>query len=178
MENQSKGDEMNTSEVVDCKRNDRVKVVRGRKIPIGSEGVVFWISPQEQFGAYSLGVVQDDGTKFFVSEKNVEIIVAAPVDPYANKPVIEHGRQVVVHGGKLEQDGGLNLFECGKCGREIVKATSNRTGNKYWCEVFGNFKGSRFYVKHAAHTKENCEKKQKEDQEMMEYIANNFGATK
>lgn len=169
---------MGMEKSVTCKRNDRVKVVRGRKIPIGSEGVVFWVSPQEQHGVFNIGVVQDDGTKFFVSEKNIEIVVAAPVNPFANKPVIEHGHQVVVYGGKLEQDGGLDLFECGKCHREIVKATSNRTGNKYWCEVFGNFKGKRFYVKHEPHTKENCDKKAQEDKEMMEYIANNFGASK
>lgn len=162
----------------DCKRQDRVKVVKGRKIAIGTEGVVFWISPEERFGVYTVGVVQDDGTKFFISEQNLEVIVAAPINPFANKPVIEHGHQVVVFGGKVEQDGGLNLFECGKCGREIVKATSNRTGNKYWVEVFGNFKGKRFYVKHEPHTAENCEKKQKENQEMMDYIANNFGVAK
>jgi hypothetical protein len=153
-----------TKEVI-LKKRDRVKVVKGRKFPIGLEGVVFWISLEERFGSYSVGVVKDDGEKFFIAEQNLEVIVEAPVNPFENKIVIEHGRQATAYGGAVEQDGDLPVFGCGKCGREIVKALSKKTGNKYWCEVFYKHSGSRFYVKKEAHTKEKCEAKIKDDQD-------------
>lgn len=157
-----------TKEVI-LKKRDRVKVVKGRKFPIGWEGVVFWISPEERFGTYQVGVAKDDGEKFFIAEQNLEVIVEAPVNPFENKRVMmQSGQQAEACGGRVDQEGYLPVFECGKCGREIVKATSKRTGNKYWCEVFYARNDARFYVKKEAHTKEKCEAKIKYDQE---YIA-------
>lgn len=156
-------------EGVILKKRDRVRVVKGKKVPIGLEGVVFWIAPREEYGTYRVGVVKDDGEKFFIAEKNLEVIVEAPVNPFENKRVMgQNGYQVEADGGRVDQEGALPVFECGKCGREIVKATSKRTGNKYWCEVFYGQTDRRFYVKKEAHTKEKCEAKIKYDQE---YIA-------
>ena len=154
------------------RKNDKVRVIKGRKFPIGTEGTVFWTAVTvDAYDVLKIGIITTAGEKIYINSANVEVTEAAPVNPHANKPVIEHGNQVVVYGGKMQQDGGLNLFECGKCGREIVKATSTRTGNKYWCEVFGNYKGGRFYVKHTLHSKDNCDAKIKENQEMTDYIA-------
>ena len=154
-----------TKEVI-LKKRDRVKVVKGKKFPIGWEGVVFWIATEERFGTYQVGVVKDDGEKFFIAEQNLEVIVEAPVNPFENKMVMTAGgRQAEACGGRVDQEGLLPVFECGKCGREIVKATSKRTGNKYWCEVFYARNDARFYVKKEAHTKEKCEAKIKDDQE-------------
>lgn len=155
-----------TKEVI-LKKRDRVKVIKGRKFPIGWEGVVFWISPEERFGSYSVGVAKDDGEKFFIAEQNLEVIVEAPVNPFENKRVMEGRSQATAGGGAVDQDGELPVFGCGKCGREIVKATSKKTGNKYWCEVFYKHSGRRFYVKKEAHTKEVCEKYLKESQEII-----------
>lgn len=153
------------------RKNDKVRVIKGRKFPIGTEGTVFWTSATEDaYGVWKIGVITTTGDKIYINDANVELVEAAPVNPFANKPVIEHGGQVVVFGGKMQQDGGLDLFTCGKCGREIVRATSTRTGNKYWCEVFGDYNDKRFYVKHALHSKENCDAKIKENQEMTDYI--------
>lgn len=159
-----------TKEVI-LKKRDRVKVIKGRKFPIGWEGVVFWIATEERFGTYQVGVAKDDGEKFFIAEQNLEVIVEAPVNPFENKLVMtQGGQQATAYGGAVEQDGDLPVFECGKCGREIVKALSKKTGNKYWCEVFYKHSGSRFYVKKEAHTKEKCEKRIKESEEIIAHM--------
>lgn len=162
---------MNTETIIN--KNDKIRVIKGRKFPIGTEGTVFWTaSDQDQYGVWKIGVITTTGEKIYINDANVEVTEAALVNPHANKPVIENGRQVIVFGGKVQQDGGLDLFTCGKCGREIVKATSTRTGNKYWCEIFGNRNGGRFYVKHALHSKDNCDAKIKQNQEMTDCFTN------
>jgi hypothetical protein len=51
-----------------------VKVVRGRKVPIGTEGEIFWMG-QTKFGT-SVGIRLIDDTRVFTSAKNVEVITA------------------------------------------------------------------------------------------------------
>lgn len=67
-------------------RDKRVKVVKGRKVPIGITGTVFWygrdkfyrpptweLFPDGRKG-YRIGLVTDTGDKFFTSATNVEVI--------------------------------------------------------------------------------------------------------
>jgi hypothetical protein len=49
-----------------------VKVFKGRKVPIGTEGEVFWMG-DSGFGM-SVGIRLLDGTKVFTSMKNVETV--------------------------------------------------------------------------------------------------------
>jgi hypothetical protein len=45
-----------------------VVVFKGRKIPVGTAGVVFWISPvADQFDVVKVGFTTDDGEKIFVN---------------------------------------------------------------------------------------------------------------
>ena len=72
------------------KRNERdsvvplvgrqVKVVRGRKVPIGTEGRVFYYK-QHSYGygrswekEFRVGIETADGTKYFTAAKNVEVL--------------------------------------------------------------------------------------------------------
>ena len=49
-----------------------VKVYRGRKVPQGTIGVVFWIADEaDDYGTYKLGIKSADGTKHFVAYHNV-----------------------------------------------------------------------------------------------------------
>ncbi|MEY8366830.1 hypothetical protein AALA22_14430 [Anaerovoracaceae bacterium 41-7] len=61
----------------------RVKVVKGRKVPIGTIGTVFWYrtydnskygDPWGIYSSTSVGIKQDDGTVHFTNYNNVEII--------------------------------------------------------------------------------------------------------
>ena len=50
-----------------------VKVYRGRKVPQGTIGVVFWLAEEsDDFGAYKIGIKSADGTKHFVAINNVD----------------------------------------------------------------------------------------------------------
>jgi hypothetical protein len=50
-----------------------VKVYRGRKVPIGTMGVVFWIAEQEDaFGCYKIGFKDEAGNKHFTAINNVD----------------------------------------------------------------------------------------------------------
>ena len=50
-----------------------VKVYRGRKVPQGTIGVVFWIADEaDNFGTYKIGIKSVDGTKHFVAYHNVD----------------------------------------------------------------------------------------------------------
>lgn len=58
-----------------------VKVVSGRKVPIGTIGVVFWVGMRNysKYGNWwrwevRVGIRTDDGTTHFTAEKNVEVI--------------------------------------------------------------------------------------------------------
>lgn len=154
------------------KKGDRVKVFKGKKFPIGLEGVVFWIAIQEQYGALRVGVVQDNGEKVFISNQNLEVIVEAPVNPFENKPIFNgNTRQLEAWGGAVDQDGGLLVFECGKCKLPIVKATSKKTGNKYWVNTFAKRNGTIFYIKGSPHTQEYCDKEIADIQEVNDWYA-------
>lgn len=49
---------------------ERIKVVRGRKVPLGTEGVCFWVG-DSRYGA-RVGFKGDDGKTYFTALKNVE----------------------------------------------------------------------------------------------------------
>lgn len=52
----------------------QIRVVRGRKIPIGTEGKVFWMG-DKGFGM-GVGIILENGSKVFSSLKNVEVMIA------------------------------------------------------------------------------------------------------
>jgi len=50
-----------------------VKVYRGRKVPQGTIGVVFWIADEaDHFGTWKIGIKSADGTKHFLAINNVD----------------------------------------------------------------------------------------------------------
>lgn len=58
----------------------RVKVVKGRKVPVGTEGTVFWIGMRNysKYGNWwswtvRIGLKTDAGDTFFTAEDNVEL---------------------------------------------------------------------------------------------------------
>ena len=71
-------------------RGKRVKVVRGRKVPKGTEGTVIWEGEGRYFGAVPryrsggwnttaprrIGLVTDSGERFFTAASNVEVLDA------------------------------------------------------------------------------------------------------
>ena len=145
---------------------DKVKIAKGKKFPIGVVGVVFWVAPTpDGYGTTKVGMLTEAGDKIFINEANLEVIVAAAVDPFANYPSMHNGRQVMAFGGAVQQDGGLLVFRCGKCKDEIVKVKSKKTGNSYWVNCFNKKSGGMFYVKNQLHTADYCAERVKEIQE-------------
>jgi len=55
-------------------KGDRVRVVRGRKVPIGTEGVLFWEQFDSRFDAYRIGIRDDSKEVHWTYKKNVETI--------------------------------------------------------------------------------------------------------
>lgn len=58
-----------------------VRVVKGRKVPIGTEGTVFWIKAVNYSKycnwwswEYRIGFKDVNGNAFFTSEKNIELV--------------------------------------------------------------------------------------------------------
>ena len=65
----------------ECYLDKPVKVVSGRKVPIGTTGVVFWVGMRNysKYGNWwswdvRLGLRTEDGETYFTAEKNVERI--------------------------------------------------------------------------------------------------------
>lgn len=54
--------------------------------------------------------------------------------------------------GAVRQHGGsLPIYVCNTCGREVVWATSSKTGRKYLANVSHGYLGQRFYVAASVH---------------------------
>ena len=50
-----------------------IKVYRGRKIPQGTMGVVFWVADEaDHFGVYKIGFKDEAGVKYFCAINNVD----------------------------------------------------------------------------------------------------------
>ena len=50
-----------------------VKVYRGRKVPIGTVGIVFWVAAEaDRFDTWKIGIKCDDGVKHFLPTCNVD----------------------------------------------------------------------------------------------------------
>ena len=58
---------------------------------------------------------------------------------------------IFMTGGAVRQDRPLNVMTCNECQREVVWATSNRTGRMYLVNVSRGHLDQRFYVKADAH---------------------------
>lgn len=54
--------------------------------------------------------------------------------------------------GGVRQEGSLPIYRCNCCNRQVVWATSSRTGRRYLVDVQRGRSGQRFYVKAVAHT--------------------------
>jgi hypothetical protein len=54
--------------------------------------------------------------------------------------------------GAVRQDGPLPITTCDDCGKEMVWATSNRTGKKYRVAITKGYLDQRFYMKNNFHT--------------------------
>lgn len=57
-------------------RGNVVRVVKGRKVPVGTEGTVFWLGEDKfsRTGAYRVGFETAEGEKFFTALSNVEAV--------------------------------------------------------------------------------------------------------
>jgi hypothetical protein len=157
----NKGQNDMDTEII-IRKNDKVRVIKGRKFPIGTEGTVFWTAATtDAYGVWKIGVITTTGEKIYINDANVELVEAAPVNPNAPRPVFHVGggfdrQPVMVFSGMAKTaDGALPMHECVKCGRALVHVTSARTGNKYWAEVMmGRY--NEYYNKAALHTAEQC----------------------
>lgn len=56
-----------------------VEVVKGRKVPIGATGVVFWTGPSKFDGSLRVGFETDAGDSYFTAASNVERTHVPPV---------------------------------------------------------------------------------------------------
>lgn len=53
----------------------RIVVVKGRKVPLGVEGTVFWVAPEaNNWGVISVGFKTDAGDKHFTNITNVKAV--------------------------------------------------------------------------------------------------------
>lgn len=59
-------------------------------------------------------------------------------------------------GAQRQAGGRLPVYECSTCGREVVWATSKRTGRRYLAEVQRGQADQRFYIGANVHTDEAC----------------------
>ncbi len=53
-------------------KGKRLQVIRGRKVPLGTEGMCFWIG-NNGYGE-SVGIKDANGTVYFTASKNVQVV--------------------------------------------------------------------------------------------------------
>lgn len=57
-----------------------VKVVKGRKVAIGTVGRVFWLATEEDgYGVMKAGIILEDGTKAFLNVENLAVATVQEV---------------------------------------------------------------------------------------------------
>jgi hypothetical protein len=61
-----------------------IEVVKGRKLPHGTKGEVFWYG-QSKFGGYSVGFITDSGEKHFTNANNVKVIQRVSYENYTGE---------------------------------------------------------------------------------------------
>ena len=66
-------------EVVTAAKGKRVEVVKGRKVPIGVKGEVFWVGEGRSYNRWDkpglrLGVRGDNGETYWIDDRNVRVI--------------------------------------------------------------------------------------------------------
>lgn len=54
-------------------------------------------------------------------------------------------------GAVRQHEGSLPIYVCNDCGREVVWATSSKTGRKYLANVSTGYLGQRFYIGASVH---------------------------
>lgn len=71
----------------------------------------------------------------------------APARPARTTALVVDGERITAGVGAVRQGGGrLGVCLCNACGREVVWATSARTGRKYLANVSRGYLDQRFYV--------------------------------
>ena len=93
----------------DCEKIEKgrmVKVVRGRKVPIGAIGVVFWMGevnydPYKRWGNATkrVGFKADDGETYWTDARNVEVL--DPTNYYEDDRIIEEVNKQIEWEGDL-----------------------------------------------------------------------------
>lgn len=53
-----------------------VRVVRGRKVPIGTEGEIFWMTNADRYGRRRIGLRLKDDSRVFLASSNVKTIAS------------------------------------------------------------------------------------------------------
>lgn len=51
-----------------------IEIYKGKKFPVGTRGVVFWIATEKKYDSYSCGIETTDGQRIFVDVKNVMVV--------------------------------------------------------------------------------------------------------
>lgn len=55
-------------------KGTRVEIIKGRKFPIGTSGVVFWIADRkDSYGVVKVGLTTDAGEKVFINRDNLKV---------------------------------------------------------------------------------------------------------
>ena len=59
------------------RKGSTIEVIKGRKVPIGTLGRVFWVAPEaDAYGVHKIGFTTDNGDKHFVNIDNVTLKAA------------------------------------------------------------------------------------------------------
>jgi len=67
-----------------------VKVRRGRKVPIGIIGIVFWVAEEpDHFGVMKIGIKTETGEKHFLAQSNVEFYFDGADELYESRIAAE-----------------------------------------------------------------------------------------
>lgn len=57
-------------------KGQRIVVVKGRKIKIGTEGIVFWVANEpDGYGIIKVGFIDDEGVKQYISKANIQAAI-------------------------------------------------------------------------------------------------------
>lgn len=57
-------------------KGQRIVVIKGRKIKIGTEGIVFWVASEpDGYGVIKVGFVDDEGVKQYINKANIQAAI-------------------------------------------------------------------------------------------------------
>ncbi len=113
-------------------KGSRVKVVKGKKVPIDTTGTIFWLGDNKFGEGKRAGIEGDDGETYWISLEHLEAIDDAP--PEIEPPKKGDMVRFVLPEAEVEVEGPVMWVGEAKSGRGFRIGVRDHDGGIHWMD--------------------------------------------